>query len=90
MGARLVGAEMFIRASPASPWILQIPFRADSPDAGRYGGGKGRGRGQCPALAPGDPRGSGSYTNPTPTTINPVNITGGAFKVKTKKHMVLP
>ncbi len=37
---------------PASPWILQIPFPADSPDAGRYGGGKPRGRGQCPSPAP--------------------------------------
>ncbi len=36
--------------APASPWILQIPFPACSLDAGRYGGGgKRRGRGQCPS-----------------------------------------
>lgn len=37
---------------PAFPWILQMPFPACSPDAGRYGGGeKPRVRGQCPSPA---------------------------------------
>ncbi len=36
-----------------SPWILQIPFPACSPAAGRHGGsGKHRRRGQCPSPAP--------------------------------------
>ncbi len=38
---------------PAFPWILQMPFPADSLDEGRHGGGgKPRRRGQCPGPAP--------------------------------------